>query len=503
MKKIIVIVNVRNEGDIIESFLRYNLTYSDGILVYEGGRSFDNTRVIIQKLIDEGLSVYLEDCVYDPEQLITIDNYMELKYALTQRAFESFAADIVVSLDADEFPYHIEGKNPRVAFESMACDVEYRMPWRSYVYQEEPESYRTFLPSHFTHYRNPLFEKPYKALMSKKLYKEKQAKWAFGSHHLIFPGNRQRVVEVKTSENLVYAHFPIRSKTQFITKIILNRIQKWKVQTYREKEQSYHQKKIFHDLVSNYNITQEMMFRHSMEYSVHEEHFKKSKEAVGEQTLIEGRMNISFCAGALELRYTEKYCDNNAFMSTLLGEFNATASHLFEVRCKLEEHNHVLTHQNGIQAQRNNQLVRVNEELRKRINEMEQQSQQLMLLNKELEQQSQQLMLLNKELEQSNSILVHRNRKLEQNKKDLEESKRVLQQHCDEQELCLEKQMKTNEELGICNKQLEGVNIDLKQSNKELQRQIEEIYGSRTWKMGSAIGKVYRFFIPNKSERLQ
>ena len=57
MKKIIATANVLNESDIIESFCRYTLTYCDALLISERNRSEDNTREIIEKLIDEGLPV--------------------------------------------------------------------------------------------------------------------------------------------------------------------------------------------------------------------------------------------------------------------------------------------------------------------------------------------------------------------------------------------------------------------------------------------------------------
>jgi len=56
MKKIFVVLATKNESDIIESYCRYNLTFCDGMIIYER-QSSDNTNEIIRKLIAEGLPI--------------------------------------------------------------------------------------------------------------------------------------------------------------------------------------------------------------------------------------------------------------------------------------------------------------------------------------------------------------------------------------------------------------------------------------------------------------
>lgn len=50
--------SVKNDADIVESFVRYNAKIFD-LLVIIDDRSTDDTPVIVQKLIDEGLPVEL------------------------------------------------------------------------------------------------------------------------------------------------------------------------------------------------------------------------------------------------------------------------------------------------------------------------------------------------------------------------------------------------------------------------------------------------------------
>ena len=47
---------VKNEMDIIESFVRYNVNYLDGMIILDNG-STDNTLNILKSLKNEGLPI--------------------------------------------------------------------------------------------------------------------------------------------------------------------------------------------------------------------------------------------------------------------------------------------------------------------------------------------------------------------------------------------------------------------------------------------------------------
>ena len=56
--KIVSITMVKNEMDIIESFIRYNINIVDEMIILDNG-STDYTLDIINNLIEEGLNIVL------------------------------------------------------------------------------------------------------------------------------------------------------------------------------------------------------------------------------------------------------------------------------------------------------------------------------------------------------------------------------------------------------------------------------------------------------------
>lgn len=59
MKKVVIITMVRNEEDIIESFIRHCNLFADDILVIDHD-SIDSTSEILYKLREEGLPLHIE-----------------------------------------------------------------------------------------------------------------------------------------------------------------------------------------------------------------------------------------------------------------------------------------------------------------------------------------------------------------------------------------------------------------------------------------------------------
>ena len=347
MKIIFTVAHVKNENDIIESFCRYNLTYCDGMLIKDNG-STDNTKEIIEKLIIEGLPIYYVN---------TAD-----KLEMSQIAINEYEADLIVPLDADEFLYHAEGINPRELLESLLEDVEYQIPWRTYIYQKEPDIKLGFMPNNFSHYRNPILEDAQghagKALISKYLMQEKQPKFTSGAHWLLYPDVHQGSVTIERHKKLVCAHFPVRSKLQIMKKVIPNSIIHMKLFKNTipfEQHYSNHQLGIlFKELKDNGDICNEKMAQNSIEYSLYnlgnKEIIAKLMLELGDKLSLHGSMNTVFCSDKLSLRYTYYNENNKAFISDTLKNIDETvmflSSEIAEISRTLQEiilHNKALS----------------------------------------------------------------------------------------------------------------------------------------------------------------
>ncbi|MDR2570121.1 MAG: glycosyltransferase family 2 protein [Oscillospiraceae bacterium] len=341
MKKIFVIVSVKNESDIIESFCRYNLTFCDGMLIYENHKSSDDTREIISKLIDEGLPLYFED----EEDMY----YEDAKGILLQRAINKYGADLVIPLDADEFIYHTKGTDPRQTLESLHEDVEYHAIWRTYLYEREPDIKLGFMPNNFTHYRNPIMEDPNvyerhkKVIVSRFLVEKMEASLVVGTHFLLYPDPRKDDVKTELCNELVFAHFPIRSKAQVMKKSIPNWINKWaqKERTTREALDAFQLGVLFNEIKEHGDISQEKMVQYSLEYAMlldvsNADDLSKSGrdklnaliKGLGDRIKINDPLDTTYCQDKLKLYYTDYSNDTKTLIKAVLSQVDTTITYL-------------------------------------------------------------------------------------------------------------------------------------------------------------------------------
>jgi hypothetical protein len=342
MKKIFIISQVKNEADIIESFCRYNLTYSDGMLIRDNGSS-DNTSNIIQNLINEGLPIYWADDIFTKYPGI------RNRDAYARKAIDEYDADLVISLDADEFLYHIDGINPREILEALREDVEYQAIWRTYVYEKEPDIKLGFMPNNFISYRNPVFEDPNKyerhkkVIASRHLIKNNHATYVTGVHFLEYPDEYRDFVKIELLEKIVFAHFPIRSKAQVMKKVIPNWIYKWRrtARAPRDILDVFQLGVLFNEIRDHGEIEPDKIKRYSLEYAMmldydkdgkiyfyNKNKLEKIENDLGNTLIIDGKMQTSFFANKLKLRYTDYNENSKVFIQAVLAEIDKAVTYL-------------------------------------------------------------------------------------------------------------------------------------------------------------------------------
>ncbi|MGF7118942.1 glycosyltransferase family 2 protein [Methanobacterium oryzae] len=284
-KKIFSISMVKNEMDIIESFVRYNINIFDGMIILDNA-STDNTLEILKLLKSEELPIFIyedENKEFDPETKLN---------KLLLKAIHEFKADIVVPLDADEFIISSNKGNPRKILEQMDKNTYYHVKWKTYVpdFKNDDEK---FIPAKITLARDEELEKFYKVILPKELVKNYNVKLTRGNHDLVF--DSQHVDSIKNFNNfdLRIAHFPIRSKEQTASKIMVNWINAL-IDPKRTPGASFHWKNIFNELKKNEEIKNEDVIKFAKEYALIEK---------TEIKLYEDPIDLSFC-GNIKIKYT-------------------------------------------------------------------------------------------------------------------------------------------------------------------------------------------------------
>ena len=105
--KIYSISRIKNEMDIIETFIRYNSNITDGMIILDNNSS-DDTGKILDALKGEYPNLHVYDNHFESHHDITL----EINYLL-DLAVNEYEADMIVPLDADEFITADGALNPR------------------------------------------------------------------------------------------------------------------------------------------------------------------------------------------------------------------------------------------------------------------------------------------------------------------------------------------------------------------------------------------------------
>lgn len=246
-KKIFAIGMVKNEVDIIESFVRYNINIFDGMIILDNG-STDHTLEILKKLKGEGLPLFiLEDADRKYEQNIKMNKLLEI-------AVDEFQADIIVPLDADEFIIASTRGNPREILEMIEPDSFHLVMWKTYIPVFGKNENKIFIPSKVTMARDDSLEKFYKVILPKDLYNNYNVKLTFGNHDLKYDPKFNKLIKRVINPELRIAHFPIRSKDQVISKIVVG----WIYSLYRSdrtERQGFHWKIFFDKIKESEELT--------------------------------------------------------------------------------------------------------------------------------------------------------------------------------------------------------------------------------------------------------
>src|SRR5687767_13094009 len=212
--KLAAVAMVRNEADVIESFVRHNLAYLHRLVVVDH-HSDDGTAEILLQLQREGLAVTIEQ-----EAALAFNQALRLTHA-ARTLVSAEQPDWIFCLDADEF---IRAPSRAVLEAALAGapGEAATIPWQ------------TYLPSDRLHDpRHPLAqarERPrvepvpaWKVVLSHRLASSGSWQLAHGNHGVSRPAadGTQVLVDARPIAGVALAHVPIRSPDQLVRKVML------------------------------------------------------------------------------------------------------------------------------------------------------------------------------------------------------------------------------------------------------------------------------------------
>jgi len=209
------IAMVRNEADVVEVFVRHNLTVLDRLTIVDHGSS-DGTPSILAALLEEGLPL---EVIAEASEAFSQSDVVTRE---VRRILSATPADFVFLLDADEFLKVPSRARLEAALDSIPAGMYAIQAWHTYVPDfsrpldpfEVIASARKVMPAGIGH----------KAIVT-RAFLESAMYVADGNHHLRRGRGNLGDFDVEPfrlrPEESRLAHVPVRSAAQFSAKVLV------------------------------------------------------------------------------------------------------------------------------------------------------------------------------------------------------------------------------------------------------------------------------------------
>ena len=209
--KIIVVSMAKNEADIIESFVRYYMTFVDGMIIVDHN-SDDNTGAILAELQNEYPSLIVD-------QLKTIEHVQsEVMTNLVKIAANELGADWVLPLDIDEYLIPKDGADCRSILSSITDDV-ISLNWIEHELVDTEHDRDVFLLNRACN-RSSNVNFMTKIFIKGSYVRNNEIRLIQGNHGLmnIAGDGGEFLAYAPRCSSFILAHFPFRSREQYISK---------------------------------------------------------------------------------------------------------------------------------------------------------------------------------------------------------------------------------------------------------------------------------------------
>jgi len=211
---IIGISVIKNEADILETFVRHNLGFVDALAILDNASS-DRSRDILVRLMREGLPLIVID---DPDPA---HRQSEKLTGLAMTVAGYFDPDWVIPLDADEFIRPMEQKSLTELLADLPEGSVGQMGWVTYAPTPDDDPSAANVLERITHHR--IAEKPqyYKVIIPRSILGAGEFIIDFGNH-AVRHRNGSYPYPHYVLRDLALAHVPIRSSEQILAKAFVS-----------------------------------------------------------------------------------------------------------------------------------------------------------------------------------------------------------------------------------------------------------------------------------------
>jgi hypothetical protein len=277
---------VGNEADVIEAFVRHHVRLLDELVLIVH-RPVDETKDILSRLQKEGLPLVLRDtrlgAFRQAEETTPVARELLGKHA-----------DFVVLLDADEFLRVPDAAYLRRALSALPADFFGAWRWQSYVPLPGDDLREPNPVRRIRHRRREEGMDCFKVVLTRNFLREEFS--LLEGNHCVMRSQvdgRGVVAPMMEFKALRLAHFPVRSREQFETKVILGELAKRGAGT-GDPALGQHWRKIAETIRDRGGLDAEALCRLAVRYGFPED----SRLDVPAEGLVEDPLAVDF-----ELRY--------------------------------------------------------------------------------------------------------------------------------------------------------------------------------------------------------
>ena len=251
---------VRDEGDIIEAFVRHNARVLDGLIVADHG-SLDGTRDILARLREEGLAlrvVPIDEPAFFQSRRIT---------ELAREALATDGADFVFALDGDEFLKVPSRATLERALAAVPRGMHALVHWQTYV-PDDLENAGGFGPGHLWWRLASERHAMHKVVVSRGLLGTPQAIVTDGNHLVSEPSAAAPARHARLpAEVVACAHCPVRSAAQLTAKVIAGYLADLAAQA-PGREFAFHWRELYREIADGVVLTAERLREIACNYTI-------------------------------------------------------------------------------------------------------------------------------------------------------------------------------------------------------------------------------------------